>query len=126
MAKPLRELVKKDNEFPWDKEVHGQWLDQVKKVLTQAPVLKVFGPQKKTALHCGASMSGLGTCLMQEEHPVGYASRAVTPTETNYALIEKELLAIVFGVQRFEGYVYGRKIFDLEVFLQKGYRDAHG
>ena len=63
---------------------------------------------------------------MQDEHPVGYASRALTPTETNYALIEKELLAIVFGVQRFEGYVYGRKIFDLEVFLQKGYKDAHG
>ena len=64
LAKPLRELVKKDNEFLWDKEVHGQWLDQVKQVLTQAPVLKVFGPQKKTVLQCGASMSGLGACLM--------------------------------------------------------------
>ena len=64
LAKPLRELVKKDNEFLWDKEVHGQWLDQVKQALTQAPVLKVFGPQKKTVLQCGASMSGLGACLM--------------------------------------------------------------
>ena len=48
---------------------------------------------------------------MQDEHPVAYASRALTPTETNYAQIEKELLAIVFGVERFQGYVYGRKIF---------------
>ena len=48
---------------------------------------------------------------MQDEHPVACASRALTPTETNYAQIEKELLAIVFGVERFEGYVYGRKIF---------------
>ena len=63
---------------------------------------------------------------MQDEHPVGYACRALTHTQTNYALIENELLAIVFEVQRFEGYVYGRNIFDLEVFLQKGYRDAHG
>ena len=39
LAKPPRELVKKDNEFVWDKEVHGQSLDQVKQVLTQAPVL---------------------------------------------------------------------------------------
>ena len=39
LAKPLRELVKKDNEFVWDKEVHGQCLDQVKQVLTHAPVL---------------------------------------------------------------------------------------
>ena len=43
--------------------------------------------------------------------PVAYASRALTPTETNYSQIEKELLAIVFGVERFEGYVYGRKTF---------------
>ena len=111
LAEPLRELVKKDNEFVWDKDVHGQCLDQVKQVLTQAPVLKFFDPQKKTVLQCDASMSGLGACLMQDEHPVAYASRALTPTETNYAQIEKELLAIVFGVERFEGYVYGRKIF---------------
>jgi len=50
LAKPLTELVKKDNEFVWDKEVHGQCLDQVKQVLTQAPMLKFFDPQKKTVL----------------------------------------------------------------------------
>ena len=111
LAKPLRELVKKDNEFVWDKEVHGQCLDQVKQVLTQAPVLKFFDPQKKTVLQCDASIRGLRACLMQDEHPVAYASRALTPTETNYAQIEKELLAIVFGVERFEGCVYARKIF---------------
>ena len=110
LAKPLRELVKKDNEFVWDKEVHGQCLDDVKQVLTQAPVLKFFDPQKKTVLQCDTSMSGLGACLMQDGHPVAYASRALTLTETHYAQIEKELLAIVFGVERFEGYVYGRKI----------------
>ena len=58
---------------------------------------------------------------MQDEHPVGYASRALTPKETNYAQIEKELLAIVFEVERFEGYdVYGRKIFELDVSYRKG------
>ena len=107
MAKPLRELVKKDNEFAWDKEVHGQCLDQVTQVETQATMLKFLEPQKKTILQCDASLSGLGACLMQDEHPVAYASRDLTPTETNYAQIKKELLAIVFGVERFEGYVYG-------------------
>ena len=42
---------------------------------------------------------------MQDEHPLAYTSMALTPTE-----IEKELLAIVFGVEHFEGYVFGRKI----------------
>ena len=51
-------------------------------------------------------MSGLGACLIQEEHSVAYASRAVMLTETNYAQIEKELLAVVFGVEQFEGYMY--------------------
>ena len=47
LAKPPRELVKKDSEFVWDKEVHGQCLDRVKQVLTQAPVLKFFNPPKE-------------------------------------------------------------------------------
>ena len=45
-------------------------------------------------------MSGLGACLLQEGHLVAYASRTPTPTEINYAQIEKELLSVVFGVER--------------------------
>ena len=45
---------------------------------------------------------------MQEGQSVAYASRAITDTEVNYAQIEKELLVIVFGVERFEQYVHGR------------------
>ena len=111
LVKPFRELVKKENEFVWEEKVHGQCLKQVKQVLTQAPVLKFFDPQKKTVLQCDTSMSCLGARLLQDRHPVAYASRALTPTESNYAQIEKELLSIVFGVEQFEGYVYGRKVF---------------
>lgn len=81
LAKPLRDLVKKDNEFIWEEEVHGKCLEQVKQVLTQAPILKFFDPQKNTVLQCDASMSG------PVEHVVAYASRALTPTKTNYAQI---------------------------------------
>jgi hypothetical protein len=44
-------------------------------------------------------MNGLGTWLLQNNQPVPYASRSLTPTEVQYAQIEKEMLAIVFGTQ---------------------------
>ena len=61
-------------------------------------------------LQCDASMHGLRACLMQDGHPVAYASRSLTPTEVQYAQIEKELLAIVFTMEKFETYLYGRKV----------------
>ncbi|XP_048581151.1 uncharacterized protein K02A2.6-like isoform X2 [Nematostella vectensis] len=57
-----------------------------------------------------ASKSGLGACLLQNGQPVAYASRALTSAEQNYAQIEKELLAIVFGCERFNMYTYGADI----------------
>ena len=55
VAKPLRDLVKEDNEFLWEEEVHGKCLKDVKQVLMQAPVVKFFDPQKKTVLQCDPS-----------------------------------------------------------------------
>ena len=51
---------------------------------------------------------------MQKGQPVAYYSRALTPTETRYAQIEKELLAIVFGCEHFEAYTYGREMVQVE------------
>ena len=56
------------------------------------------------------SEKGLGASFLQDGKPLAYASRALTNTETNYAQIEKELLAIVFGVERFHQYTYGRNV----------------
>ena len=73
---PLRELTNNDNEFLWDYQVHGAALEE-----TTTPVLKYFDPGATPTLQCDASMHGLGACLMQDGHPVAYASRSLTPTE---------------------------------------------
>nr|XP_054766977.1 uncharacterized protein K02A2.6-like [Lytechinus pictus] len=66
--------------------------------------------KKELTLQADASDTGLGAALMQEGRPVAFASRALTDTETRYAQIEKELLAVVFGLQRFHVYTYGRPV----------------
>ncbi|PFX31634.1 Retrovirus-related Pol polyprotein from transposon 17.6 [Stylophora pistillata] len=62
----------------------------------------------KVTIQCDASQHGRGAVLLQSEQPVAYASRALTPTEENYAQIERELLAIVFACEKFDAYIYGR------------------
>ena len=54
-------------------------------------------------------MKGLGAALIQNTKPIAYASKSLTDAEKCYACIERELLAIVFGVQRFHIYLYGRQ-----------------
>ena len=58
-----------------------------------------------------ASNSGLGVALLQERKPVAYASRSLTNAEKNYAIIEKELLAVLFCCEKFHQYIYGNKTF---------------
>ena len=62
-----------------------------------APVLKYFDSNKPTEGSGDASSQGLGFVLTQEDHPVTYASRALTLAEQRYSQTEKELLAQVFG-----------------------------
>ena len=110
LTAPLRSLLKSDTHFKWDDQVHGKAFDDVKTALSQAPALRYFDPAKDLVLQCDASESGLGACLLQDDQPVVYASRSLTETERNYAQIEKELLAVVFGMERFENYTYGRHV----------------
>ena len=59
---------------------------------------------------CDASNSGLGAVLLQEGKPIAFASRSLTDAETRYANIERELLAVLFGLERFYQYTYGRDV----------------
>ena len=108
-AEPLRQLTPDDTDFVWEK-VHEQAFAQIKRFITSPLVLKYYDPQAKLVLQCDASETRLGEALMKDGKPVMYASRALTTTERNYAKIEKELLPIVFRVERYHQFTYGRHV----------------
>uniref|UniRef100_A0A8C5MRX3 Gypsy retrotransposon integrase-like protein 1 n=1 Tax=Leptobrachium leishanense TaxID=445787 RepID=A0A8C5MRX3_9ANUR len=123
---PLRALLQKDAMWSWDANMEKTF-DKVKKVITKhpGPILKYFDVNCDTTLQVDASQFGLGAVLIQQGHPVAYASRALTTTQANYAQIEKEMLAIVNGCEKFHQYIYGRPVVvetdhkSLEYILQK-------
>ena len=80
----------------------------IKQKVSTAPLLAHYNPNSPLTLQADSSQHGLGVVLLQNEIPVAYASRALTDTEIRYAQIEKECLSIVYGLERFDLYTYGR------------------
>ncbi|XP_059061669.1 uncharacterized protein K02A2.6-like [Achroia grisella] len=106
IASPLRELLKKNILFEW-LEVHEKSFRLLKDKISSAPVLRYYSPHEPVTVSVDASSRGLGACLLQGGQPVAYAARTLTPAESRWAQIEKEMLAVVFGCLRFHQYVYG-------------------
>ncbi|KAK3750477.1 hypothetical protein QZH41_018118 [Actinostola sp. cb2023] len=106
---PIRQLTHKDVEWHWD-AVQDRAFEEIKQLVTQAPVLAYYDPQKELVIQCDASSKGLGAVLLQEERPVAYASRCLTDAETRYATIEKEMLAVVFALEKWHQFTYGRAV----------------
>ena len=104
ISAPLRVLLEKNTEWHWDTQ-QMQALNQLKDMATNYPTLKYFDPLKPTKISVDASSKG--AVLLQDDHPIAYASKSLTPAQQNYAQIEKEMLAIVFGCHKFHDYIYG-------------------
>ena len=116
MTAPLRELLKKNIHFQWETH-HQAALERIKKELYTSQVISYYDPDPdtKTILQCDASTLGLGAWIRQigsngEEKIVGMASRCLTPTESRYSNIERECLAVLFGLEKFEYYLLGREV----------------
>ena len=93
----------------WESE-QQKVFEAIKQVIMTLPVLAYFNKTKKHTIQCNASKKGLGAVLLQESKPVMYVSRALTETEQRYSNIERELLAIVFALERLNHYTFGRTI----------------
>ena len=113
MTEPLRRLDDKDVEFQWT-NTHTTAMEVIKKAVTATPVLCFYDVSKPVTIQCDASETGLGAVLLQEGQPIKYASRALTDTETRYAQIEKELLAILWSCEKFDQYIYGHDLVTIE------------
>lgn len=113
ISHPLTELTKKGspNKLEWRDE-HQDAFQKLKAMMSRRPILKAPNLERPFVLRTDASSRSLGAVLLQEHngllHPVSYASRKLLPREVAYSTIERECLAIVWGVQKFHVYLYGR------------------
>ena len=88
--------------------MHQEVFDTVISSICAETTLAYFDCGKDSTIQVDASGRGLGAVLLQEGIPIAYASKSLTDTEKRYANIERELLAVVFGAERFRTYVYGK------------------
>ena len=109
VAAPLRDLTRKEVAWTWD-AIHKDALRQVKDLVSSPAMLKLYDPHSEITLSVDASQYGLGACIMQDGVPVAYASRTLTYTHKRYAQVEKEMMAIEFGLHRFHQYIYGQTV----------------
>ncbi|CAC5383949.1 unnamed protein product [Mytilus coruscus] len=109
VTEPIRKLLKEEHEFIWTHE-QQQAFEKLKDIITKNPVLSFYDVSKPVTVSCDASQCGLGAMLIQDNKPVAYASRSLTDAESRYANIERELLGVLFGLERFNDYTYGKHI----------------
>ena len=112
LAAPLYRLLQKNVPWTWGNS-ENQAFEAAKRALQDNSLLVHFDEKKPLVLACDASQYGLGAVLSHvmedgQERPIAYASRTLSPAKKNYAQIEKEGLAIMFGVKKVHYYLYSR------------------
>ena len=109
---PLYSLLHKDATWCWNSQ-HKEAFIHSKHLLTSETLLVHYDSTKELVLSCDASQYGIGAVLSQVydklEKPVAYVSRSLSSAEKNYSQLEKEGLAIVFGIKKFHNYLFGRR-----------------
>jgi len=104
----LRSLLKKNIIWSWDMHCRNSF-SKLKEILSELPTLSNFNSKiGNLEIQCNASQETLGCCLFQNKIPIHFTSRSLSETETYYAQIEKEMLAITFACSKFHYLIYGQ------------------
>ncbi|XP_061345091.1 uncharacterized protein LOC133290944 [Gastrolobium bilobum] len=118
IAKPLSQLLVKENEFLFYEACLNAF-NVLKEKLTTTLVLTALDWSLPFELMCDASAYAMGVVLGQRKnkllHVIYYASKVFNEAQVNYATTEKEMLAVVYALDKFRPYLIGSKEFDLEI-----------
>ena len=112
IARPLNNLTRKGVKFHWDTNCQEAF-DKLKRALTSAPILAYPDFTLPFEVYTDASLDGLGYCLGQiqngREVVICYGGRDLNSAERNYSATEREALAVVDAIKKFQPYLHGRK-----------------
>lgn len=114
VAGHLYELLSKKAVWEWGSK-QEQAFRQCKELLTTDRVLTHYDQTLPLLLACDASPYGVGAVLSHKlpdgsEAPIAFGSRTLQTSEKNYAQIDKEALAIMFGLKKFHRFIWGRPV----------------
>ncbi|XP_060810048.1 uncharacterized protein K02A2.6-like [Amyelois transitella] len=109
---PLHNLLKKDNQWDWNPSCAIAF-DNAKKSLLSDKVLAHYEEGRPLVLSVDSSAYGIGAVLAHRypdgsERPVSCASRTLNQAERNYSQLDKEALAIYYGILKHHQFLYGR------------------
>nr|GEV52876.1 retrovirus-related Pol polyprotein [Tanacetum cinerariifolium] len=108
IARPMTRLLEKETPFVFSKKCIDAF-NTLKKKLTEAPILVVPDWNFPFELMCDASDYAIGAVLRQRKskhfQPIHYASKTMTEVQIHYTTTEKELLAVVYALEKFRPYL---------------------
>ncbi|WJZ84470.1 hypothetical protein VitviT2T_004073 [Vitis vinifera] len=108
LLKPLCELLGKDAKFVWDERCQKSF-EQLKQFLTTAPIVRALNWQLPFEVMCDANNFAIEVVLGQREdgklYVIYYANKTLNEAQRNYTTTEKELLAVVYALDKFRVYL---------------------
>ncbi|KAK1662330.1 hypothetical protein QYE76_050489 [Lolium multiflorum] len=108
IAAPLNDLTKKGVVFEWG-AAQDHAFDELKRLLTSAPLLALPDFNKQFEIECDASGIGIGGVLMQEGRPIAYFSEKLSGAKLNYPIYDKELYALIRVLEVWQHYLWPKE-----------------
>jgi len=110
-CQPLNLLLQKARGWIWTVDQHTAF-ENLKAAYVSKPVLLMPDRTKPYEIECDASLFATGAILLQQDtnrdwHPVAYHSKSMSPTERNYQVYNRELMAVIRSLREWQCYIYG-------------------